>query len=184
MALERSTRSYSKLIYSVIRKCYLYQRKQYTLAQLGVTIFSLKVYLHRPRSQLFYSPVERVSKCATPPLGASIAEQQGAYDLHTAKALEASEVGIGLFTLPGPIIKHTPMVICALTMSILAQLSACRLKLRGAEYTACRNRVRLGLGVIKAFGETWPIGRITVKELQVIARDTLSLPTAMTITMP
>jgi hypothetical protein len=35
--------------------------------------------------------------------------------------------------------------------------------------------VRLGLGVIKALGEVWTIGHITVREIQTIARETLSL---------
>lgn len=35
--------------------------------------------------------------------------------------------------------------------------------------------MRLGLGAIKALGDVWTIGSITVKEVQTIARETLSL---------
>ncbi|KAK9244204.1 hypothetical protein V1506DRAFT_461529 [Lipomyces tetrasporus] len=136
---------------------------------------TLKVYLHRPRSQLAYDPIERTSKCAPPPSDKSVAERQRAYDFHTTKVLEAAEAGIGLFTLPSPFTKHTPMVICGLTLAILAQVSACRFKLKGPGYTAARDRVRLGLAAIKAMGEVWTIGSITVKDLQIIARETLSL---------
>jgi hypothetical protein len=135
----------------------------------------LKVSLHRPRSQLAYGPIERISKCAPPPCDKSVAEQQRAYDFHTTKVLEASEAGIGLFTLPSPFIKHTPLVICGVTLSILAQISACRFKLKGPRYTAARDRVRLGLRAIKILGEVWAIGHITVREIQNIALETLSL---------
>lgn len=35
--------------------------------------------------------------------------------------------------------------------------------------------MRLGLGAIKVLGEVWAIGHVTVGEIQVIARDILSL---------
>lgn len=150
-----------------------------TIRGLGITKFRLKISLHRPRSHLSYSPIESTSKCATPPSQKPTTEQQRAYDFHSTKVVEASGAGVSLFTLPSPFIRHTPIVICALNMSILAQLSACRLKLEGVGYSACRDRVRLGLGVIKAVGEIWPIARLTLKELQVIAREILFAPMPM-----
>jgi hypothetical protein len=137
---------------------------------------SARVYLHRPRSQLTYGAVERASKCAPPPSERALEEQQRAYDLHTTKVLQASESAIGLFTLPTPFLKLTPLVICSLTISLLAQIAACRLKLKGFVYNAARDRIRLGLGVIKDMSEVWPVARKTVKEVQMIARQTLSLP--------
>lgn len=89
--------------------------------------------------------------------------------------LEAAEAGTGLFTLPSPFTTHSPLAICGLTLLILAQISACRFKLKGAEYKAARDRVRLGLGAIKVLGEVWAIGQVTVGEIQIIARDVLSL---------
>lgn len=142
-------------------------------AQLRIS--RLKVFLHRPRSQLAYGSIERISKCAPPPCEKSVSEQQRAYDFHTTKVLEASEAGIGLFTLPGPFITHTPLLICGMTLSILAQISACRFKLKGPRYAAARDRVRLGLRAIKTLGEVWAIGHITVREIQNIAREMLSL---------
>lgn len=135
----------------------------------------MKVYLHRPRSQLAYGPIERISKCAPPPCEKSVAEQQRAFDFHTTKVLEAADAGIGLFTLPSPFITHTPLVICGLTLSILAQISACCFKLKGAKYTAARDRVRLGLRAIKTLGDVWTIGHISATEIQNIARESLSL---------
>jgi hypothetical protein len=89
--------------------------------------------------------------------------------------LEAAEAGTGLFTLPSSFTTLSPLAICGLTLLILAQISACRFKLKGAEYKAARDRVRLGLGAIKALGEVWTIGQVTVDEIRVIARDVLSL---------
>ena len=103
-------------------------------------------------------------------------EQQRAYDFHTTKVLQASESAIGLFTLPTPFLKHTPLVICSMTLSLLAQIAACRLKLKGLLYNAARDRIRLGLGVIKTMGEVWPVAQKTVKEVQIIAREALLLP--------
>ena len=40
---------------------------------------------------------------------------------------------------------------------------------------AARNRVRLRLGAIKAFGEIWPLGCTTVTEVKVIVKEVLSL---------
>ncbi|KIN00207.1 hypothetical protein OIDMADRAFT_164438 [Oidiodendron maius Zn] len=140
------------------------------------------VYLHRPRSLLTYGSVEQTSKCAPPPSEKSVEEQQRAYDFHTTKVLQASESAIGLFTLPTTFLKHTPLVICSMTLLLLAQIAACRLKLKGLVYNAARDRIRLGLGVIKTMGEVWPVAQKTVKEVQIIARETLSLPKTAILT--
>jgi hypothetical protein len=70
---------------------------------------------------------------------------------------------------------HTPLVICGLTLAILAQISACTFVLKGADYVAGRDHVRLGLGAVKEFSEVWPVGRKTMKEVKAIAREALSL---------
>lgn len=63
------------------------------------------------------------------------------------------------------------------TDGIFAGISHClsRFKLTGSGYTATRDRLRLGLGAIKALGGVWAIGSTTVEEVQVIAREMLSL---------
>jgi hypothetical protein len=136
---------------------------------------SLKVYLHRPRSRLAYSPMECVSECAPPPQEQPGDDRQRSYDFHTAKILEAANAAIDLFALPSPVVMHTPLVICGLTLAILAQISACTFVLKGADYVAGRDRVRLGLGAVKEFSEVWPVGRKTMKEVKAIAREVLSL---------
>lgn len=138
--------------------------------------FREMISLHRPRSQLTYGLVERRSKCAPPPSEKAIEAQQRAFDFHTTKVLAASDSAIGLFTLPIPYLKLTPMVICSLTISLLAQIAGCRLKLKGVVYSASRDRIRLGLAVIKTLGEVWPVAVKTVKEVQDIAREGLCVP--------
>jgi hypothetical protein len=138
-------------------------------------LYRLKVYLHRPRSQLAYSSIERNSRCAPPPSEKLVEEEQRSFDFHTTKVLEAAEAGTGLFTLPSLVTTHSPLAICGLTLLVLAQISACRFKLKGADYKAARDRVRLGLGAIKVLGEVWAIAQVTVGEIQIIARDVLSL---------
>ena len=128
----------------------------------------LKVFLHRPLSQLGYSLIESTSKCAPSSSKKSTAERQRAYDSHTSKVLEAAEADIDIFTLSGSFITHTSLIICGLTLCLLAQISACRFKLKGPAYTADRDRVRLRLTAIKVLGEVWIIGVNTVKEVQVI----------------
>jgi hypothetical protein len=136
---------------------------------------SLKVYLHRPRSRLAYSAVECVSECAPPPPEQPGDDRQRSYDFHTTKILEAANAAIDLFALPSPVVLHTPLVICGLTLAILAQISACNFVLKGADYVAGRDRVRLGLGAVKEFSEVWPVACKTMKEVKVIAREVLSV---------
>jgi hypothetical protein len=119
--------------------------------------------------------MECVSECAPPPPEQPGDDRQRSYDFHTAKILEAANAAINLFALPSPLVMHTPLVICGLTLAILAQISACTFVLKGADYVAGRDRVRLGLGAVKEFGEVWPVGRKTMKEVKAIAREVLPL---------
>ena len=119
--------------------------------------------------------MECVSECAPPPPEQPGDDRQRSYDFHTTKILGAANAAIDLFALPSPVVMHTPLVICGLTLAILAQISACTFVLKDADYVAGRDRVRLGLGAVKEFGEVWPVGRKSVKEVKVIAREVLSL---------
>lgn len=133
----------------------------------------LQVYLHRPFSQLEYSPAERLSTCAPPPCDSLIDEKLLGYTCYTAKTLRGADMGIILFTFPGEYTKLTPLTICGLTLAILAQLAACRLILQGEQLKVAREHIRLGIGAIKAMGEVWESAAASVRELQTIARETL-----------
>jgi hypothetical protein len=86
------------------------------------------------------------------------------YWLHTKKCLEAAETAINLYALPIPILQHTPVGICGIVLSTLANISACSYVLSG------------GLGGLKKFGEVWSVGRRSEKETKKIARHVFTLP--------
>ena len=58
-------------------------------------------------------------------------------------------------------------------MILLAEISACRAQLHGDRHAPARERVRLGLGVLKAYGQVWNVGNRTLTEIQTIAREML-----------
>jgi hypothetical protein len=98
--------------------------------------------------------------------------------MHTAKALEAIEASIMLFALPSPHIKHSPLVTCSLALAVMAQVSSCNNVLKpGSEvYAASRDRIRLGLGALKAQVSAWGLAKRSVKEVASVARELLSIP--------
>lgn len=98
--------------------------------------------------------------------------------MHTAKALEAIEASIMLFTLPSPHIKHSPLVTCSLALAVMAQVSSCNHVLKpGSEmYDASRDRIRLGLGALKAQVSAWGLAKRSMKEVASVARELLSIP--------
>jgi hypothetical protein len=133
--------------------------------------------LHRPHSHLFYSDIETRSKCTPPPEKRQTRALQKSVSFHTAKALEAIEGVIALFALPCSYTKHSPMVICALSLSIMAQVSACTNTLQEGTpaFIASRERIRLGLGVLKSGLNLWGLANRSVKEVSSVARELLSM---------
>ena len=103
-------------------------------------------------------------------------QESRTYWLHTKKVLEAAETAISLYALPIPILQHTPIGICGIAHSSLANISACSYVLSGAEWYRTRDRIRLGLGGLKKFGEVWAMGRRTEKDTKKIARHVFQLP--------
>ena len=111
-----------------------------------------------------------MSKC-TPPQNEELLEaQQRTRKFHATKVLEAAREGIGLFTLRGPCIAHSPLLICGVSLILLAEISACRANPHGDRHAAARERARLGLGVLKAYGKVWSVGNRSLAEIQTIAR--------------
>lgn len=138
--------------------------------------------LHRPVSHLPYSPFETRSKCTPPhPHTSPSPSVQRSLAMHTAKALEALSTSITLFALPGENIKHSPIATCALALAVMAQASACRLFSYGSGgntgrerlYAEGRDRVRLGLGALRAGVRVWGLARRSVGEVVGVARELL-----------
>jgi hypothetical protein len=120
--------------------------------------------------------MEKIAQCARPPISHQpTSDEDRTHWLHTKKTLEAAAAAINLYALPCPIINHTPLGICGLAISTLANLSACAYVLHGAEWYRTRDRIRLGLGGLKAMGEIWQISRRTEKETKLIARSVCAM---------
>ncbi|KAF7960665.1 hypothetical protein EAE96_000339 [Botrytis aclada] len=150
---------------------------------------TLLVVIHRPLSRLYHSPLEKISRCAPPPL---TSPQTGNEDLtrwlHTKKTIEAAQTALNLYALPGSILSHTPLGICGITKATLANLSACAYVYdngrddnemggnfeRSSEWKMARDRVRLGLGATKVLAGVWEGARGTERELKAIARGVLA----------
>ncbi|EPE35717.1 Zn2/Cys6 DNA-binding protein [Glarea lozoyensis ATCC 20868] len=131
-----------------------------------------KLLLHRPHSHLPYSPLETRSKC-TPP---SISRQSRAIrTLHTAKALEAITASIALFALPAEVLKHSPLVSCALSLNVMALVSACNAVFGAREYEVGRGRIRLGLGALRGLRGVWGMAGRSVGEVVGVARELLGV---------
>ncbi|CZT04495.1 uncharacterized protein RCO7_10424 [Rhynchosporium graminicola] len=136
------------------------------------------VYIHRPLSRLVQSPLEDLFTCSFPaaPFQQPTGDEDHTYWLHTKKTIEAAEAATNLYALPCPILSHSPLGTCGLTLSTLAQLSACAYILTGPEWYRTRDRIRLGLGGLKAFAEVWPIARTNEKETKMVARSVFAMP--------
>ena len=93
------------------------------------------------------------------------------YWLHTRKALSAASAYADLYTLPIPMLHHTPISICGLSIATLTSLSACAYVVTGEEWLRTRERVRIGLGAMKSFGSVWLLGRRAESETKGIARS-------------
>ena len=95
---------------------------------------------------------------------------------HTTKALEAVEAVFELFALPSTYLKHSPIVTCSLALIIMAQVSACNHVFPQGDnsYIANRERVRMGLGLLKSHEKYWRMARRLANEVKGIARQLLA----------
>jgi hypothetical protein len=135
------------------------------------------VHIHRPLSRLHHSAIEATSQCSPPPIPhQATGDEDRTYWLHTKKALDAAGAAIDQYALPCLIKHHSPVYICGVAKMTLANLSACANILDGAEWLRTRDRIRLGLGALKAYGEVWPLAQRTEKELKKIARQVFAKP--------
>ncbi len=104
---------------------------------------------------------------------------------HTVKTIEAVKASIGLFKLPSSLMKHSPLVICALALAIMAEVSAHNNVLNQERLCLeARERIRLGLGVLKTYDTTWQLGRRSMSEVKAVARTLLGISVPSKITPP
>jgi hypothetical protein len=130
------------------------------------------VHIYQPLSRLHHSAIEATSQCSPPPIPhQATGDEDRTYWLHTKKALDAAGAAIDQYALPCLIRHHSSAYICGVAKMTLANLSACANILEGAEWLQTRDRIRLGLGTLKGYGEVWPLAQRTEKELKKIARQ-------------
>ncbi|KAF4832388.1 hypothetical protein CGCTS75_v004555 [Colletotrichum tropicale] len=140
--------------------------------QAHLLIGVASIGLHRPLSDLRFTPVEDVSSCARePPVDNPSSDL---INVHTVRVLRAAESQIRLLALPRPF-HHTPFTTCMVSEGTLALLSACNFLLKGKQLAIARDQIRLTIGCLKALGEFWPRTAKNVSEIQTIARHVLGL---------
>ncbi len=134
------------------------------------------VDVHRPLSSLAYSTIESCSRCAPPaPSQHSSPARALQARIHTTKILQAIERLTELLTLPTQLTKHSPFLICIVAITTIAHLSACRYVLSGRDWKIARQRIRAAMGALKAYGDIWPLGKRTYREVGNVAREILDL---------
>jgi hypothetical protein len=108
----------------------------------------------------------------------TLASLQNCVSIHTAKTLEAIESTYKLFALPFPFIRHSPIVVCSLALTIMAQVSAYNhLAQKGNnDYMVQRDQVRLGLGVLRVHERYWGLAKRSMGEMKHIAKQMLLGP--------
>ncbi|KAF4632691.1 hypothetical protein G7Y89_g5442 [Cudoniella acicularis] len=149
--------------------------------QAHALFYVCQIRLHRPLSLLPYAPLEIHTTCAPPPpshllpLPLSLRKNTST-SIHTTTTLQSTYAVLTLVTLPGSQpTSHSPLTICFFTTATLAALSACAYFLEGKEWERMRDRVRLGLGALKAVGRVWKVGRRTERDSKAIARGALEV---------
>ena len=156
---------------NILMHTYDYSNKQ----GLQLNLSSYIVDLHRELSNLKYSPIESISRCAPPPPPDSNHMIKEDARIHTAKVLYSVDKLNELLTLPTRFTTHTPFIICMISNMTIAHLSACRYVFQKPRLQLERDKIRLNMGVLKMLGEFWPAGKREFRDMGIIAREILSL---------
>lgn len=110
------------------------------------------------------------SKYAPPLPGEAIPPRDRQPDKHTHKAIQAARAFVDILAVPSPPIAHSPFVMCMGSMAIATHLSACEYLLQGPEYAHAKDRVRVFLGLLKAFDGIWPTSAKWSGEIKMMAK--------------
>jgi hypothetical protein len=86
-------------------------------------------------------------------------------DLRSVKVLRAADILSNLATLPSPIKRRSPFIICALAICALVHSGACfKMRLTDREESMLV-RVQLSLGGLNVLGEVWPLGASVKRQI-------------------
>ncbi|KAL7943860.1 hypothetical protein V8C42DRAFT_327027 [Trichoderma barbatum] len=144
------------------------------LFKAHMAINTTSAHLHRPRSTLHYTAMELLCSKYAPPLPAEIlsAEEQHV-DRHTYKAINAAKNFVDLLTASSSPLTHSPFVMCMGSLAIATYLSGCEHILTGSELIHAKDRIRVFLGILKAFTKIWSQARRWSGEIKLMARVVL-----------
>lgn len=123
---------------------------------------------------LYYTTMELLCSKYAPPLPAEVlsAEEQHR-DRHTHKAIHAAKNFVDLLTASSSPLTHSPFVMCMGSLAMATHLSAIEHVLTGSELVHAKDRVRVFLGILKAFTTIWSQARHWSGEIKLMARVVL-----------
>ncbi|KAL7929257.1 hypothetical protein V8C35DRAFT_315924 [Trichoderma chlorosporum] len=144
------------------------------LFKAHMAINTTSTHLHRPRSMLHYTPMELLCSKYAPPLPAEVlsAEEQHR-DRHTHKAINAAKNFVDLLTASSSPLTHSPFVMCMGSLAVATYLSGCEHILTGTELAHAKDRIRVFLGILKAFTRIWSQAGHWSTEIKLMARVVL-----------
>ncbi|KAH7311596.1 hypothetical protein B0I35DRAFT_67249 [Stachybotrys elegans] len=141
--------------------------------QAQALVHTAIIGLHRQFSDLKFTPVERLSRCATDTPDHHIPTEL--VNVHTTRMLRSIRAQVHLLALPARPFSHSPFLTCEITVGTLALLSACCYVLRGKELAVARDQIRMAIGCLKDIATVWPETLKSIQEVQMVARDVLGL---------
>ncbi|KAL6852088.1 hypothetical protein J3F83DRAFT_756902 [Trichoderma novae-zelandiae] len=141
------------------------------LFKAHMTINTTSTHLHRPRSILHYTTMELLCSKYAPPLPAEVlGEEEQHFDRHTHKAINAAKNFVDLLTASSSPLRHSPFVMCMGSLAVATCLSSCEHILTGTEIVRAKDRVRVFLGILKAFTAIWSQARHWSGEIKLMAK--------------
>lgn len=123
---------------------------------------------------LHYTTMELLCSKYAPPLPGEISTTDTQHgDRHTHKAITAAKNFVDLLTASSSPLTHSPFVMCMGSLAMATLLSAYEHFLTGSELIHAKDRVRVFLGILKAFTTIWPQARRWSDEIKLMARVVL-----------
>lgn len=120
---------------------------------------------------LHYSTMELLCSKYAPPLPAEVlTPEEQHHERHTFKAMHSAKACVELFTISAQPTTHSPFIMCMGSMATATHISACEYLLKGPEYRHARDRVRVFLGILRAFEHIWPQASKWSSEIKLMAK--------------
>ncbi|OCK84401.1 hypothetical protein K432DRAFT_414025 [Lepidopterella palustris CBS 459.81] len=145
------------------------------LAHMIMAIATMNV--HRPLSALSTVHREEFRTRLVPPKPIHVPPfRPHRRSAHTAKVLKATERQTQLLAISTPFILHSLFTLSIIAGIATVQVLTCKYFLEDKALAVSRDRVRLSIGALKAFAEIWPLGKVVMRDVKMVARETLPAP--------